>query len=132
MRRQVLMELGPSALALVLGAQVALAGAVIRASDSPLTFTACTVGATQPPNRPSFNYRNSEVEHYLAANPKKITNLIGVWQHDRWSDGGAHGLTAGASFDGGTTWTDTPLPFDACAAPGDAIATLYNRASDPW
>src|SRR5207248_9240591 len=107
-------------------------GLTTRASDSPPTYTGCTIGATHPPNRPSFNYRNTEVEPYLAVNPANSANLIGVWQQDRWSDGGAHGLTAGASFDGGLTWTDTPLPFDACAAPSDPIASIYNRASDPW
>jgi Neuraminidase (sialidase) len=132
MSRQASRLLGLSALALSLTSQGVFAVGLTRASDSPLTFTGCTLGATHPPNRPSFNYRDSEVEPSLAVNPTNSANLIGAWQQDRWSDGGAHGLTAGASFNGGASWADTPLPFDACAAPGDAIAALYNRASDPW
>src|SRR2546421_6180751 len=132
MSRQLSRLLALSALALSLSSQGVFAVGLTRASDSPLTFTGCMIGATHAPNRPSFNYRDSEVEPSLAVNPANSANLIGAWQQDRWSDGGAHGLTAGASFDGGTSWTDTPLPFDVCAAPGDAIASLYDRASDPW
>src|SRR5258708_37349870 len=95
MSRQVSRLLALSALALVVTSQGVLAVGLTRASDSPLTFTGCTIGATSPPNRPSFNYRNSEVEPSLAVNPVKAANLIGAWQQDRWSDGGAHGLTAG-------------------------------------
>jgi hypothetical protein len=131
-RRNVSRLLGLMVVALVLTSQVALAAGLVRASDSPPTFTACTTGATTAPNPPDFNYRNSEVEPFLAVNPGSPTNLIGVWQQDRWSDGGAHGLTAAASFDGGSSWTDVPLPFDACAAPADPVANIYNRASDPW
>src|SRR5438876_9893254 len=90
-----------SALAFTFASQSVLAVGLTRASDSPPTYTACTIGATHPPNRPSFNYRDTEVEPYLAVNPANSANLIGVWQQDRWSDCGAHGLTAGASFDGG-------------------------------
>jgi hypothetical protein len=127
---------GSSILALVLAGQIALAAVTATtASDTPLTYTTCTIGATTPPNPPSRNYRDSEVEPNVAVNPTSsagAVNVIGAWQQDRWSDGGAHGLTAGASFDGGATWTDVPLPFDACGAPTDATASKYNRASDPW
>ena len=36
-------------------------------------------------------YLNSEVEPFVAANPANAANLIGVWQQDRWSNGGAQG-----------------------------------------
>ncbi|MGS0625972.1 exo-alpha-sialidase, partial [Ralstonia sp. VS2407] len=55
------------------------------------------------------------------------SNVIGAWQQDRWSNGGAHGLVAGYSFDGGLTWKQTNLPFSACAG-----GLAYERASDPW
>ena len=118
------------ALAVVGSTTASAAGTVSKASDSPLTFTGCTVGATTPPNPPAFNYRDSEVEPYVAANPQN-GNLIGVWQQDRWSNGGAHGLTAGSSTNG-TSWSDVPLPFDSCGAPSDPTAAKFNRASDPW
>src|SRR5215469_13143270 len=75
--------------------------------------------------------KDAEVEPYVAVNPTTVgttsVNVIGVWQQDRWSNGGAHGLVAGFSFDGGTTWGETTLPFSACAG-----GLGYERASDPW
>jgi hypothetical protein len=73
------------------------------------------------------NYVNAEVEPYVAVNPTNTGNIIGVWQQDRWSNGGAHGLVAGFSFDGGASWDETTLPFNACAS-----GLSYERASDPW
>src|SRR6266705_366242 len=73
------------------------------------------------------NYVNAEVEPWVAENPANSSNIIGVWQQDRWSNGGAHGLVAGFSFDGGATWGETTLPFNACAN-----GLGYERASDPW
>jgi hypothetical protein len=72
-------------------------------------------------------FTNAEVEPDVASNPARAGNLIAVWQQDRWSDGGAHGLMAGYSFDGGLTWARTTLPFSRCAPHG----ARYNRASDP-
>lgn len=84
---------------------------------------------------PGRVYVNAEVEPYIAINPASNTNHIGVWQQDRWNNGGAHGLVAGFSFDSGTTWGATTLPFSACAP--NAIldpftGAPYGRASDPW
>ena len=39
-------------------------------------------------------YANAEVEPFVAVNPANAANLIGVWQQDRWSNGGAKGLLA--------------------------------------
>jgi hypothetical protein len=81
------------------------------------------------------NYLSAEVEPSVSVNPAKSANLVGAWQQDRWSNGGAHGLVAGSSFDGGATWTDTALPFSVCA-PGSVndpfTGAPYDRASDPW
>lgn len=58
---------------------------------------------------------------------------MGVWQQDRWSDGGAKGQEAGWSFDGGNTWGRTPQPFTLCAQPFYKTKVLqYQRTSDPW
>ncbi|MEM5328100.1 sialidase family protein [Paraburkholderia sp. JHI2823] len=91
--------------------------------SGPSPFASCTIGGSST----GTNYVNAEVEPWLAVNPAISTNLIGVWQQDRWSDGGAHGLVAGFSLDGGATWGETPLPFSACAG-----GLGYERASDPW
>ncbi|KWF75600.1 hypothetical protein WL93_29530 [Burkholderia diffusa] len=92
------------------------------AVSGPSPFAACTIGG------PGTNYVNAEVEPWLSVNPANPTNMIGVWQQDRWSNGGAHGLVAGYTFDGGATWARTPQPFSACAPGG----LKYERASDPW
>ncbi|HEX9371934.1 MAG TPA: sialidase family protein [Roseiflexaceae bacterium] len=116
--------------ALVTILAVATAGLAAAASPDPLVsgpspFASCTIGG------PGTNYVNAEVEPYVAVNPTNSQNIVGVWQQDRWSNGGAHGLVAGFSFDGGTTWGETALPFSACA-PGTPSALQYERASDPW
>lgn len=66
--------------------------------------------------------------HHLSTDPLKNVNLVGVWQQDRWSNGGARGLAAGFSFDGGQHWGLTPLAFSRCAQGG----LPYERASDAW
>ena len=70
---------------------------------------------------------DSEVEPYVAVNPANELNLIAVWQQDRWSNGGARGNVAGASFDGGTTWSIVPFPNVTDCTGGE-----FDRASDPW
>jgi hypothetical protein len=89
--------------------------------SGPSPYATCTIGG------PGTNYVNAEVEPYVAVNPEIPGNIVGVWQQDRWSNGGAHGLVAGFSFDGGKTWGETTLPFSACAG-----GLGYERASDPW
>ncbi|AOI73380.1 sialidase family protein [Burkholderia ubonensis] len=110
---------------LTIAAALAFAAAAhadpVRVSG-PSPFAACTTGG------PGTVYVNAEVEPWLAVNPARPTNMIGVWQQDRWSNGGAHGLVAGYTFDGGATWAQTPQPFSACAPGG----LPYERASDPW
>ncbi len=91
--------------------------------SGPSPFAGCTIGSGPG----AINYVNAEVEPFIATNPTNTQNLIGAWQQDRWSDGGAHGLVAGFSFNGGTTWGETTLPFSACAN-----GLGYERASDPW
>jgi hypothetical protein len=93
-------------------------------------FASCTgVGA----NGGGRSYSSAEVEPWIAVNPKNTSNVIGAWQQDRWSDGGAKGQVAGWSFDGGRTWGRTPQPFTLCAQPYYRSQVLqYERTSDPW
>jgi BNR/Asp-box repeat protein len=123
------------AVVLVLAASVggaAAAGLVTVSGPSP--YASCSNA-----NQPGTVYLNAEVEPQVAVNPATVgtghVNVVGTWQQDRWSNGGAHGLVAGFSSDGGKTWGETSLPFSACAP--NAIAdpftgSGYNRASDPW
>src|SRR5687767_15434393 len=50
-------------------------------------------------------FTNAEVEPWVSANPKDGSNLIAVWQQDRWSNGGAQGNLTGVSFDRGRSWS---------------------------
>src|SRR6266566_4642832 len=123
--------IAPLAVFLVILTVVAtVRGSLVRAStaitplvtvSSPSPYATCTIGG------PGTTYVNADVEPYVAVNPANTSNIIGVWQQDRWSNGGAHGLVAGVSTDGGSTWTKVSLPFSQCAGGLD-----YQRASDPW
>ncbi len=77
-------------------------------------------------------YVGSEVEPFLAINPGNTENRIAVWQQDRWSSGGARGLLAGVSFDGGDTWSQRAVPFSRCTGGSLLDGGDYARATDPW
>jgi hypothetical protein len=77
-------------------------------------------------------YAGGEVEPHVAVDPQDPLHLIGAWQQDRWSDGGARGLRTSYSFDGGLTWSVTQAAFTRCSGGNAANGTDYARASDPW
>ena len=93
--------------------------------SGPSLFAGCADGAT---NADSFSYTDSEVEPQVAVNPTNPDHIVGVFQQDRWNDGGARGLVAATSNDGGTTWARNFATFSICSG-GDPD---YLRASDPW
>jgi hypothetical protein len=99
--------------------------AVLASGPSP--FAGCTVGQMFPT---SVVYPNTEVEPFVAVNPTNPNNIIGVFQQDRWNDGGARGLVASRSTNGGTGWAESFAAFSACA--GGTGPNAYERASDPW
>jgi hypothetical protein len=112
-------------------AVAATAPALASQNPSPYATPGCLALEPQPG---SLNYLNSEVEPQVAVDPTGPSHLVGAWQQDRWSNGGAHGLVAGYSTDGGASWHVSPQPFSACYhASGFPGAYLnYQRASDPW
>jgi hypothetical protein len=63
--------------------------------------------------------------------PDQSPNIIGVYQQDRWSNGGAHGLVTAVSHNGGATWSRTWAHF-ASAGGTAANGGDFDRASDPW
>jgi hypothetical protein len=77
-------------------------------------------------------YSGAEVEPMLAIDPTNPQHLIGVWQQDRWSDGGAAAQFTGVSFDGGRTWSRTSAPLSRCTGGNAANGGDYPRISDPW
>jgi hypothetical protein len=115
--------------ALLAGATTALAGTLVLVSGAD-PYAGCSNA-----NQPGTNYPSAEVEPYVSVNPANQKNLVGVFQQDRWSNGGARGLVAASSSNGGTSWTQSTLPFSICA-PNAVLDPFtgapYNRASDPW
>src|SRR5215468_167276 len=77
-------------------------------------------------------YSNAEVEPMIAINQRNPKNIVGVWQQDRWSSGGAEGLMTGTSFDGGQTWSLSAPAFSRCTGGNANNGGDYPRASDPW
>jgi hypothetical protein len=72
-------------------------------------------------------FLDSQTEPWADVNPSDSRNVVGMWQEDRWSSGGARNLVFGTSFDAGKTWTNLPLAGITHVAGGD-----YERATDPW
>lgn len=78
------------------------------------------------------NFSGMEVEPSVAVDPTNPAHLVGAWQQDRWSNGGANGIRTAVSFDGGATWAGSTPRFGRCGG-GDADnGGGYDRASDPW
>jgi hypothetical protein len=96
------------------------AGLTRVSGASPFAAGCAPIGQT------GTNYAGAEVEPRLAIDPLDARHLVGVWQQDRWSNGGANGLMTGVTFDGGLTWTRVALPYSVCSG------GPYQRASDPW
>lgn len=94
--------------------------------SGPSSLTGCAAGASA-----DFTaaYDNTEVEPQIAVNPTNPSEMFAASQQDRWPDGGARGLTAWHSTDGGATWTKTPdVPWSAC----QGGPSRFGRVTDPW
>jgi hypothetical protein len=102
-------------------------------SDSPVLISAATpFNATCSGVSAGTVHLNSEVEPYVAVNPRDPNNWIAVWQQDRWSNGSANGVMAATTLDGGLTWTRSTVPFSRCAGGTPGNGGDYQRATDPW
>jgi hypothetical protein len=99
---------------------------LVRVSGHSPFGTSC-LGAQQ-----GTSFGSVEVEPSVAVDPSHPEHLVGAWQQDRWSNGGANGIGAAASFDGGATWTVSTPRFGRCAGGTAASGTDYDRATDPW
>ncbi len=95
----------------------------VSPAESP--FKSCTADGVA--KQDGTNYPNSEIEPFIEASPSNQNRLVAGWQQDRWSNGGARGLAAGYSLDGGKTWKVSVPPGISKCSGGP-----YQRASDPW
>lgn len=127
MGRRVITLVGVCAAALVVAAIAAGAGPIVASGPSP--FSGCTAddATAQQQQLGSTLYMNAEPEMRSTINPTSSSNIVGAYQQDRWNDGGARGLVASWSKDGGQTWHPVALPGDSKCSGGN-----YDRASDPW
>jgi hypothetical protein len=96
------------------GAPVAVSGAT--------PFPGCTAGGTPT----STVFTGAEVEPWIAVNPRDSRNIVAYYQQDRWNDGGAHGLVASVTRDGGAHWRQVAVPGLSQCSGG-----RFERASDP-
>ena len=105
--------------------------------SGPSPFTPGCEGAAQT----GTVYRNAEVEPFVDTNLANQDNLVGNWQQDRWSNGGASGNLSAYSLDGGASWTIPPITttpnigqakFSRCTGGNAANGGDYERATDPW
>ena len=69
------------------------------------------------------------MEPYIAVHGN---NVITMFHQDRWSNGGGHAIGVSVSHDGGTTWSESAMPWDFCAPGTPSSLTGYLRNSDPW
>jgi hypothetical protein len=114
-----------------------VATAVVQASGTPSPpangnspFASCDISGFLFPGE--TNYVNTEMEPWVAVNPTDPSNIIGVYQQDRYVFGGARGLGAAVTHDGGATWSATHPAFSICAGGTEANGGNFQRASDPW
>src|SRR5581483_5590205 len=104
------------------------AAIAVPASAAPLTVTAPTSISIPTPFPPgcggptegnfpgaNFNYANAETEPWLAVSPTNPNDVAGLWQQDRWSDGGSHGLVAAVSHNGGSSFAYSWPHYSICA-----------------
>jgi hypothetical protein len=138
--RRLLLALAVAGTSLVTGVAVASAntytttGPTLASGASP--FVAGCGGSGEgfhtPSEVPGVNFLGTEVEPWVEVNPQDPLDVVGFFQQDRWSDGGAHGLVAGVSHDGGASWSETWPAFSNCAGGTAANGGGYERSSDPW
>ncbi|HEU5160681.1 MAG TPA: sialidase family protein [Streptosporangiaceae bacterium] len=93
-----------------------------RAVSGRTPFSGCTAGGTPS----STLFAGAEVEPWIAVNPRDPRNIVAYYQQDRWSDGGARGLVASVTRDGGAHWKQVVVPGLSQCSGG-----TFERASDP-
>jgi hypothetical protein len=119
-----------SAISVFVGALLTLAPAAHAAplnAGSPILASATNPLAACPPDGSGINFPGAEVEPWIEVNPTDPGNVVGFYQQDRYSNGGAKGNVAAVSMDGGASWTQVAVPNDTRCTGG-----AFERSSDPW
>lgn len=124
------LAIAPSALA---GDFVANAPVAVSSTGaSPLA--ACTADDVAGQEATGSNvFLSGEVEPWVAVDPTDSDHLVGAWQQDRWSDGGARGIVTARSANGGDTWASTTATKSSLCT-GGTVGNKgdFARATDPW
>jgi hypothetical protein len=118
-----------SVLLIVAGTGSAIAGPLGTTPLVQVSGTSAFLGCTADgiAEQSGEVFLNSEVEPWIDVNPTDLDNLVGIWQQDRWSNGGARGLVSGVSQDGGASWQEVVIPGITLCSGG-----IYDRSTDPW
>ena len=82
----------------IAGASDLTPGPLVQVSGTS-PFLSCTADGVGTQSGTVF--LNSEVEPWIDVNRANTSNVVGIFQQDRWSNGGARGLVAGVSLNGG-------------------------------
>jgi hypothetical protein len=93
----------------------------------PILTSATNPLAGCPPDGSGVNFPGAEVEPWIEVNPTNRNNIVGFYQQDRYSNGGAKGNVATMSMNRGATWTQVAVPNDTRCTGG-----RFQRSSDPW
>jgi hypothetical protein len=115
---------------LIAAALVMLASATQAAplnAGPPILASGTNPLAACPPDGSGINFPGAEVEPWIDVNLTNSQNIVGFYQQDRYSNGGAKGNVAAVSMDGGASWTQVAVPNDTRCTGG-----TFQRASDPW
>jgi hypothetical protein len=104
-----------------------VAGPNVKVSGTS-PFALCT--ADNVPGQTGTNVLHSEVEPFVAASTVDrsgdgVRDVIGVYQQDRWSNGGARGIVASVLQSG--AWQQVVIPGVSRCSGG-----AFDRATDPW
>ena len=96
-------------------------------AGSPVLASATNPLAGCPPDGSGVNFPGAEVEPWIEVDPTDPMDIVGFYQQDRYSNGGAKGNVASVSTNGGVTWIQVAVPNDTRCTGG-----AFQRSSDPW
>jgi hypothetical protein len=112
-------------------------------ADGPPAYTSVPLLKVSQPNTLAPNcdgvtaegtlFPGTAIEPQIAVGPVGSSNVIAVWQQNRWSTGGSQAIGVASSLDGGNSWSLSNAPFfSRCAGGNSSNAGNYARASNPW